>query len=151
MIWTGGLAPVARQLLCNHRQSLSIDMFARRVGVTKVDQYLAFHQSPEDLVKSSDFFLFNGTLPSEKSFVAQSLQELLAIVLQNPDAALQFNLDPNKLIKEIYELRGINGLLRFGYSPEEQSQLLAARAAGAAGLSDNPAAQEVPGGPAAAA
>jgi hypothetical protein len=129
LIWVGGIAPVGRQLMINARQSMSSETYAKRVGIGKVDQYPMFHQAPKDLVSNVDHFIMNGTLPSEKSFMAQSLQELLGIVLQSPEAAQMFNLDPNKLMKEIYELRGIPGLGRFGFSPEDQARLAQASAA----------------------
>ena len=77
MIWTGGLEPVGRQIMLNARQSMSQETFARRVGIGKVMQYPLFHQPPAAIVANSDHFIMNGTLPSEKSFMAQSLQELL--------------------------------------------------------------------------
>jgi hypothetical protein len=133
LIWVGGLAPVGRQIMLNARQSMSQETFARRVGIGKVMQYPLFHQPPAAIVANSDHFIMNGTLPSEKSFMAQSLQELLGIVLQSPEAAAMFNLDPNKLMREIYELRGIPGLGRFGFSPEEQGRLAQAQQASAGG------------------
>ena len=115
---------------------MSQETFARRVGIGKVMQYPLFHQPPAAIVANSDHFIMNGTLPSEKSFMAQSLQELLGIVLQSPEAAAMFNLDPNKLMREIYELRGIPGLGRFGFSPEEQSRLAQAQQASAGGAEE---------------
>lgn len=151
LIWTGGIAPVGRQIMLNSRQSMSQETFVRRVGLGKADQFQFFHLAPRDLVANYDHFIMNGTLPSEKSFLAQSLQELLGIILQSPDAALMFNLDPNKLIREIYELRGIAGLGRFGFSPEEQARLLATRATTTDGPPGEPGGEGNAGGPPATA
>lgn len=147
LIWDGLLSGVAYQSLLNSRQSLPQEVFAKVVGEEKVGLYALYALPIQQLVGSADFFIFNGTLPSEKSFLAQTLQELLAIVLQSPEAALSFNLNPNKLIQEIYELRGIPGLARFAFTPEElaaiNSQRAAAGIGGAEGPTDNAG---VPGG-----
>ena len=54
--------------------------------------------------------------------MAQSLQELLLAVLQSPDIAVRTGFDPVKMLKEIYELRGLTGLERFKATPEEEQE-----------------------------
>lgn len=124
-IWNGVLAPLGRQLLLNHRQGLSQETFTKVCGEERALLYPNFHQPISKLIGSYDLFVFDATTPSEKSFLAQSLQELLSIVLTNPMAAAQFNLDPAKMITEIYELRGVTGLPRFAFDPAQRQGLLA--------------------------
>jgi hypothetical protein len=140
LLWQGVLAPLGRQLVLNQRQGLSQEQFIKVVGEERAELYPAFNQPISKLLGSYDLFVFDSTSPSEKSFLAQSLQELLTIVLTNPVAAAQFNLDPAKMIKEIYELRGIPGLPRFAFDPVERQGLLAAAAQGADPASGSPGA-----------
>lgn len=125
-VWSSALAPLGRQLVLNLRQGLSQTEFAKMVGDERAEVYGVFHQPISKLIGSYDLFVFDGTSPSEKTFLAQSLQELLSIVLTNPMAAAQFNLDPAKMITEIYELRGISGLPRFSFDPATRQGLIAA-------------------------
>lgn len=124
MIWESAHGEVGRKFLMNSRQYLSQERFVKVVGEDRAGLYEQFSADPSELVGNQDYFVFDGTLPSEKQFLAQSLQELLGLLLTNPESATQFNLDPNKLLNEIYELRGVNGLGRFGYSEEDRMQQL---------------------------
>ena len=89
--------------------------------------YSRFHQPITNLLNSSDFFVYDGTTAGEKAYLAQSYQELLGILLANPGAALQLNLDVNKLLQEIYTLRGAPNLASFALSPEQQQQMMQAQ------------------------
>ncbi len=137
ILWTCAFRPQSQRLLLNHRQALSEDTFVRIVGESEAGLYPQFHGTPEDLAQSYDTTVYDGSLPSEKGFLAQSLQELLSILLTNPQAALQFNLDPNRILQGIYKLRGIGGLSQFKYDPQQllalqqqQQQLALAQSAG---------------------
>jgi hypothetical protein len=150
LIWNSVLAPLGRQLVLNQRQGLSQEQFAKIVGEERLPLFPNFHQPVSKLVGSYDLFVFDATSPSEKTFLAQSLQELLTIVLTNPMAAAQFNLDPGKMIKEIYELRGIPGLPRFAFDPATRQGLLAPpapAAEGAPGASGDAGPAAPPAGP----
>lgn len=151
LIWNGLFSGVAYQSLLNSRQGIDLATFTKILGEDKAELHGQYARPIEELVGSHDFFVFNGTLPSEKSFLAQTLQELLAIVLQSPDAAVQFNINPNKLIQEIYELRGVPGLARFSFAPEELAAINEARAsASAANAGGEPVNAGVPPGSAGA-
>lgn len=129
LIWDGAINRLGRQLLLNSRQAMSAETFTKIVGKEGGAKFALFNRPMEELVGSFDHFVFDGTTPSEKSFLAQSLQELLAIVMSSPDMGLMLNLDPAKMIQEIYQLRGVNGLPRFGYSQKEVNAALEQRAA----------------------
>jgi hypothetical protein len=148
LLYSSVIAPLGRQLLLNQRQGISQVEFVKAVGEENAPVYETFHKKVSELIGSYDLFVFDGTSPSEKTFLAQSLQELLTIVLTNPMAAAQFNLDPVKMIKEIYELRGIPGLPRFAFEPAIRQGLLAPPPAAPGEVSGGP---DTGGPPAAAA
>lgn len=150
LVWES-LSSLGLQVMKNGRQALSPECYAYKAGPARVPLYPLYHQTAKAVVESQDYFIFDGTLPSEKSFLAQTMQELLGIVLQNPQAAQMFNLDPNKLMQEIYELRGVSGLGRFGLDPEAQARVAGGLQAAAGGVPGEPPAQEVPAGAAGAA
>ena len=125
LVWDGAIAPLGHAMLTNARQSMSQETFEKIVGLEKVQVYQLFVQPLEVLAANEDVFVFDGTLPSEKAYLAQSLQEILAMVLQNPQAALMLGIGANELLREIYELRGVTGLSRFAPKQDDMTvQLL---------------------------
>lgn len=138
LIWADGMAPMGKQMLSNSRQSLSFEMFMRAVGkpnpndpesVADIQQrYTVFKGTPEEIVTGDDYMVFDSTLSSEKGFMAQSLQELLSVILQSdPMAAQQMTskVDPSKVMNEIQSLRGSGDIKRFKYTPQEQAAIQA--------------------------
>jgi hypothetical protein len=125
LIWEGSLAPLGKKIVINSRQSLSQEGFQISVGDNQeqLAMFDAYKSDAYQLVRKADFFVYDGTLPSEKQFTAQSLQELLSIVVSSPELAAQMQIDVKKLISEIYELRGIRNISRFKMSPEELQQI----------------------------
>jgi hypothetical protein len=130
LIWESLLAPLAQMMVSNSRQSLSFAQFARIIGGgdpnDQQTRYSAFRGTPEEVICGEDYFVFDSTLASEKGFMAQSIQELLSIILSsNPQAAMMLTqkLDPVKMIDEIYYLRGAGPVSRFQFSPEEQQAM----------------------------
>lgn len=118
ILYEGGLAPTGRMMLTNSRQGMSLETFQRIIGRGLPPEELnkrftAFKGTIEDLVGGDDFFVFDGTLQSEKGFIAQSLQELLTAIISNPIAAQVLDLDPRAVFKEIQYLRGVTNVDRF--------------------------------------
>lgn len=109
LIWDSAYVPLAQKMTSNSRQYISKERLVKILGPA-VAEKVQFNAGPDELVGNCDFFVFEGTLPSEKQFLAQSMQELLGLILSNPQAAMQFSLDPNKLIEEIYTLRGVSNV-----------------------------------------
>jgi hypothetical protein len=131
LIWEHGLAPLGKMLLSNLRQSLSFDAYARAIGGRPEEQqarYTVFQGTPEEIICGDDYFTFDSTLQSEKGFMAQSLQDLLGVILQSdPVAAARMaqGINPVKIVDEIQYLRGAGNSKRFRYSPEEQQAIVA--------------------------
>ena len=128
VIWNQAMNPLGQKLSLNLRDGLEQEQFVKVVGEQSDDAQLfpLFKSSPERLVGSVDFFVFDGTLPTEKGLISQSLQELFIAFMQNPQMALQFNIDPTKLLEEINTLRGVYNLERFSLSsnPDVMRNLL---------------------------
>lgn len=130
LIWESSLGRLGRLMLSNSRQSLSPESFRWVIGggatdpVTGqndlADRYVKFKGTPEEIICSDDYMVFDSTLSSEKGFMAQAIQELLSVILQaNPMAAMQLTqkIDPAKMVDEMFYLRGSGNVSRFNYTP----------------------------------
>lgn len=135
-IWDTAFEPLGKQLLINNRQEMDFDTFARIMGdrewpanpkappqgvdpqtgqsiptlYTTEEVFVLFKATPEELVQSEDFFVYDGTLPSEKAFLAQSLQEIFTTILSNPIVGQTLGIGPEfvkELFNQIYLLRGV--------------------------------------------
>jgi hypothetical protein len=133
LIWDSGCAPIGRMMLSNSRQSLSVDEFLAVIGKPDPNdpqavqemqaRYDTFKGTPEEVVRGADYFTFDSTLQSEKGFMAQSLQDLLAAILQSDPtsaASLARDINPSKIVEEIQYLRGAGNIKRFKYTPAEK-------------------------------
>jgi hypothetical protein len=119
LIWETSLGRLGRLMLSNLRQSLSFESFQRTVGSGDPmiqQRYDTWKGTPEDVISGSDFFTFDSTMQSEKGYIAQSLQELLVAVINNPVAAQQLDIDPRAMLDEIQYLRGTGNVGRFSLS-----------------------------------
>ena len=114
VIYWVALEPLARQMISNLRDGLEDETFVRLVGLKDAVESQAFVSvTKEDLVGNYDFEVFDGTLPSERFYTAQALEEILGGLLKNPEATIMFGLDPRKILYEVMELRGIRNPERF--------------------------------------
>ena len=123
LIWESSLGRLGRLMLSNLRQSLSLESFQSVVGEDPMMQqrYALFKGTPQDVISGADFFTFDSTLQSEKGFIAQSMQELLVAIINNPVAAQQLDLDPRAMLSEIQSLRGVGNVSRFSLSKQVAS------------------------------
>tara|TARA_B100001250_G_scaffold410227_2_gene436226 strand:- start:5936 stop:7798 length:1863 start_codon:yes stop_codon:yes gene_type:complete len=120
-IWYQALSPQGRKAMTNLRQGMNHEFWRNAVGFKYPDEmFPMFKGTPEILVRNDDFFVFDGTLPSDKAFLAQSLQEILGMVLANPQAIQLFGVSPKLLLEKIYELRGVKGLETFDIRRDPQ-------------------------------
>lgn len=110
IVWDTCLAPLGRKLMLNARQQLSPETFTAICGQNNAALYPIFASTPEELARSEDFFVFDSTLPSEKGFLAQALQELLAAP---PEVLAASGINITELLKEILALRGVRNIERF--------------------------------------
>lgn len=128
LIWESSLNELAVMMLSNSRQTLSAETFRRVIGTAATpERYALFQGTPADVICSDDYFTFDSTMSSEKSFMAQALQELLQVVLSsNPQAAMMFGqqIDAVKLLDEVTYLRGAGNTSRFRYEPGAAPQIM---------------------------
>lgn len=124
-IWTDALAPQGRKMLLNTRQDMSYETFEKVLGpAVATTVWELFH--PMDsrvLVGNEDYFMYDGTLASEKNYIAQSLQELISILASNPEVLAATGLDLVAMIKEVQALRGLKNLDRFQLPQPPQNAL----------------------------
>jgi hypothetical protein len=118
-IWDTSFEPLGRQFIANNRQEMSMEDFQSILGdgpfgpsgeLTLDQLYAMFKADPVTIAKSEEFFIFDGTLPSEKAFLAQSLQEIFIQITQNPIIMQVLGYGPEQMryiFDEIYELRGL--------------------------------------------
>jgi hypothetical protein len=146
VIYWVALEPLARQMLSNLRDGLEDETFVRLVGLKKAVEGQEFVSvTREDLVGNYDFEIFDGTLPSERSYTAQALEEILSGLMKNPEATVMFGLDPRKILFEIMELRGIRHPERFELDRAITNPLAAST--GAANTNGEPVIQRGAGQP----
>jgi hypothetical protein len=120
--------PLGRRMLSNLRQGLTVDVYVRIFGMVKdptLDAYFEFVKvTQDDMVGEYDFEIYDGTLPSEKVYVAQSLQEVLATILPNPELAMLLGIDPRAVFYEMLTLRGVRHPERFSISESQRKMMM---------------------------
>lgn len=113
-VWMDGLAPLGRKMLLNCRQDMTFETYQRILGESAIESYDLFHpQDPIELLGNEDYFTYDGTLSSEKNYMAQSLQELIIALASNPELATSSGFDLVAMTKEAFALRGLKNLNRF--------------------------------------
>lgn len=118
LVWETAYQPQGRKHLLNYRQGVSLETFKQVLGdgPDVEARFGVFRAEPNRLVQSEDFFMMNSTIESEKGMAAAALNELALAVIQNPEVAQMFDLDPNALIEESFELRGLGRKSRFSFN-----------------------------------
>lgn len=123
-IWETAFAPLGRQLIANNRQEMDLETFMRVLGPQPGDMgtmpdplhldtmtlFQMFQADPVTIATDEQFFVFDGSMPSEKAFLSQTLQELFLAIAANPVIMQVMGYGPAQLkflLEEIYELRGV--------------------------------------------
>ena len=140
-IQDSALLPLGRKLLSNIRQGLDEQQLVSIVGLqallndpVAVQDFLPIDRS--QLVGNYDFLVYDLVLPSQRIASAQTLQELLIAIANNPMSIFILGIDPKIVMREILTLRGITNVDRFNLTPE-RFRILAAMA-GIAGNQGGP-------------
>jgi hypothetical protein len=120
-VWIDGLAPQGRKMLLNCRQDMSFETYTKVLGESAIETYERFHpEDPIELLGNEDYFSYDGTLASEKNYIAQSLQELVSVLASNPEIAAAAGLDITAMVQESFALRGLKNIDRFRLPPQPQ-------------------------------
>jgi hypothetical protein len=108
------IEPLGRKMLANLRAGLDQATMVRVVGLDPAMEGPSFLQvDKNDLSGDFDFEIFDGTLPSEKGFIAQALQDFLTALMAKPEVAVAFQIDPKAVLIEWLEMRGVRNPERF--------------------------------------
>jgi hypothetical protein len=60
---------------------MSFETYQKILGESAIETYDRFHpQNSLELLGNEDYFCYDGTLSSEKNYMAQSLQELIGVL-----------------------------------------------------------------------
>jgi len=124
---TIGLEPRAHQLISNTRQGRSQNFYERIAGskAETAPYEEVILATPDEIAGKYDVVPYSPILPSEKSSSARLFTELFTTLVGNPESAAALQLDPNKILKHIAELQGVNYLDDFKISPQPaQTQVL---------------------------
>ena len=115
IIYKTALEPMAKQMLSNLRDGLDEQTMVRLIGIDPTVQHGSEFAKVDKtaLVGDVEFEIFDGTLPSEKQFTAQALQDFLTPFVANPQAAIALQIDPRAMLMDAMELRGIRNPERY--------------------------------------
>lgn len=125
--WGMCLAPFGQKLLCNLRQGLSPELIVKYAGSQygtpeKAEAVKQFSSTPSDLICACDLWVYDGTLETEKNYLAQQLLELLQQVINlGPTGLLTLELSPKLLVEKIYELLGVGDLSTYSLAKDPQT------------------------------
>jgi hypothetical protein len=119
-IWTMALNPLGIKCSKTLRAELTREYAERVVGKIDDAVWKAYAPGRQAVAISRDYFMTDSTSPSEKGFMAQSLQELLGMILSNPENAVTFDLSPKLILEKIMELRGLKFAKNFSVQNDPQ-------------------------------
>lgn len=125
LLWSDCYGPMGGKMLTNLRQGVSQETFLKVIGQLSptpgIDIQSLFGQfcpmDQSELIGNNQFFVFNGTTQSERTYLSQSLQELVIALVGNPEMIPLLGYDVTKLIDEIQFLRGVRNVARFKLPP----------------------------------
>ena len=78
-----------------------------------LDRYAEFQGTPEEVICGDDYMVYDNSQPQDKAGMAQALQELLSIAMQNPDVATRLDISAMALLDEMLRLRNAGPASRF--------------------------------------
>jgi hypothetical protein len=148
-IFENCFAPMGKQMIKNHQQGLTQEVYVKVVGDANADPqaYADFTRINQgDLVGRYDFTIFDGTLPSERDARAIALQDFLAVLVPNPELVTITGYDIDLLIREWLVLRGIKHPEAFKLTPERRAELMT-HFAQAKAVENGPQQPTAPGAP----
>lgn len=127
LAWNSCMAPLGSALLCNLRQGLPTELIIKYAGQLwlaeeKQQAIAAFKAEPVMLIGSRDFWVFDGTMATEKTYMAQQLMELFQQIIQlGPTGILSMEVSPKLLLEKIYELLGVPNFRAFDLRKDPQT------------------------------
>jgi len=124
-IWDASVAASGYKMLLNLRQGLTPEDVIQIAGqeyAQKPELIAAFLADSATLARQTDFFVYDGTLASEKAYLAQTLKELFQEVLAlGPQGLVNLDISPKLILENIYELLGVGAISQFALSKDPQT------------------------------
>lgn len=119
IVWDSGLAPMGMKMLSNLRAGVTEDTYVRTMGdLANMQSFNGFVKVNGDaLIGNFDLEMYDGTLASDRSDMAATLENVLTALIGNPEGIPLFNLNPNAILREIASLKGIKHMNRFNIVP----------------------------------
>ncbi len=107
-----GIKDLGQQIITNTRQSRSPKIWVKIQGskLSEAPFEEVILTDPDSMAGNFDFLSYNVTLPSDKSFQANTLKEVLTALLSSPELAAATGLSPKKILDLVAELIGIKDL-----------------------------------------
>jgi hypothetical protein len=135
-LWHSSLRTLADKMIYNHRVFLDVPTVVKVEGLRAFDpqtgQPLPEIQqmttiTKEQVIGSYDIKVYDGTLPSEKAFIAQQQAQILPLTLQNPEMFIQLtSIDPRLLWKDYLRNLGMRNIESLFMGVEQLNQYMAA-------------------------
>lgn len=125
--WEGCAYPLGQKMLQNLRDGLTVEQYVKRVGLQNAQNPGAlqlFAVTRDHIAGDYDFVPFDGTLPSERAYIAESLRGMIETLVSNPQLIQMYGIDLWKLFKEWAVMRGIRYPEQFQMSASEQALML---------------------------
>jgi len=128
IMFSSAYVPLGQQMISNLQSGLSMEVYIKVFGLPddpmaqlqKSTDFAYFvRASKADLIGEFDFAIFDGTLPSEKFMVGETLQEFVTMLLSQPQIAAALGYDIKMLMDEWLRLSGIRNPDRFKVDPAE--------------------------------
>jgi hypothetical protein len=126
-IWESSVAPTGAKMLLNLRQGLEAEDIIQVAGQcwaepAKQNAVILFMSDAVSLARQTDFFVYDGTLASEKAYLAQTLKELFETAIGlGPQGLVQLDISPKLILESIYHLLGVGNISEFALSKDPQT------------------------------
>lgn len=144
-MWTQAFEPLARQMVQNHRQSLSVPVALSVLGtgadvINALPQF--FQVTGEQLPLNYDFVYNSSFGPSEKQAQAAQLREVLDLLLSKPELLQIIPIDVAQVLIDILKLQGLKHAERYRIAKPAPAPGMVP---GSAGMAPAPTNAGVPG------
>lgn len=113
LIHISGIQKMGKQMLSNLREGLDAETFVKIMQDDAIEAVEFIQVDKRSLSGNYDFEMLDITTPSERQFIAQAIEQVLAGFLSAPEAAIALQMDPRAMLLEAMTLRGVRNPKRF--------------------------------------
>lgn len=135
-LWETALRPLAEKMIFNHRNFLDVPQLVKVEGLRTFDEngrvtisgQEMISATKEQILGSFDITVYDGTLPSEKAFIAQQQQQIIPMFFGPPEQVQMMiqltGLDPRKLITDYFRNIGMTNVESLYMGIEEKQAMM---------------------------